>query len=628
MKKITKIKALFIALMMLLSLIAPVTSTAQQTDGFFRGGNDNYQNRDVSIDDGGGISNWGIGETVPLGSGLLILTAVGTGYAIMRRKSYKAYKTHETNKSYNCGATLFLSLALIFGITSCKKNVETISSAATEGVFITLDVDGGNNGSRVIVNPTGHTDPNYATVTFENGDIIYVGNNGAYCGYLEYNGSTSQFEGNVNPTSTADYLHFYFMGNKGAKSEPTSMSITDQTEKYPVISYAHSKEFYSSSTLSYTAKLQNYCAIVRFTTTNINVPITIEGMNNTVEVNFGANNAAAATPTLDNNPYTFSKTGDGQITLHAESSTDRWAILLPQGEVTTAMAYADGYVSNGVFTVPEINTNTYHGGTGGTGISVTMTDVRFSVGASTKVLFAPGNLQAVFATANNSSCTWQFAPTQYSIIGNNTANNAIGNNVVTTAGTVDLFGWVGNSSSLAAYGINNSNGQFDYGFQYNEALKSDWGVVANADNLGGHNDWRTLTNAEWGYLFERRTNASQKYGHGSVNGVNGIIILPDVWVLPLGLSFTAGVSEWTNSYTAAQWEKMEDNGAVFLPAAGLRYSTTVNDDGYVGFYWSSTSFEDYIYMANSVSIQSNSLIPQDYLDRYFGCSVRLARYVN
>lgn len=519
---------------------------------------------------------------------------------------------------------LVMALVMVLGFTQCKKE-QTPTNNENEGVRITLTVEGGNNnGSKVIVNPTGHTDPNYATVTFENGDIIYVGNNGKYCGYLEHNGTN--FSGTVNPESEDDYLHFYFMGNKGAKSEPTSVNITDQTSKYPVISYAHSTKLYSSSTTSYTAKLQNYCAIVKFTTPDISqaTAITITGMNNTVTVNFGANNANPEN-LASGEPYTFSKTGDGNITLHAESNTTRWAILLPKNTATTSTASADGYTPNGTFTVPLIAANTYHS----TGISVEMTAV-FSVGASTKVLFAPGNLQAVYAAANTSSCTWQFAPTQYSIIGNATANTAVGNNVVTTAGTVDLFGWVGKSSDLAAYGINNNNNQWDYGFQNDESLKSDWGVVANAANLGGHNDWRTLTNAEWGYLLTERPNANQKLGLGGIiagSTAKGLIILPDNWTLPEGLGFTSGCSSWANNYyTAAQWEKMEKNGAVFLPATGYRENASVNFVNSYGYYWSSTAFSNgkayfLVFWEGGFNAQNNYY-------RYRANSVRLARDVD
>ncbi len=36
--------------------------------------------------DDGGISNYGIGETVPMGSGLVILLGAGLGYAALKKK--------------------------------------------------------------------------------------------------------------------------------------------------------------------------------------------------------------------------------------------------------------------------------------------------------------------------------------------------------------------------------------------------------------------------------------------------------------------------------------------------------------------------------------------------------------
>ena len=252
-----------------------------------------------------------------------------------------------------------MALALVLGLTQCKKE-----KPQTQGVRITLDVDGGN--SKVDVNPTGGG--TYATVTFQNGDIIYVGNNGSYCGYLQHDGT--HFAGSINDASLSegDYLHFYFMGNKGTTSQPSSVNITDQTSEYPVISYAHSTVKYTSGITHYSAKLQNYCAIVKFTTTDIDADITITGMKNTVTVDFAANNAATSTT---GNPYSFSKDGDGNITLHRQSNTARWAILLPQGEVTTATATATGYASEGTFTVPEITANMYSN----TGVSISMTAV-------------------------------------------------------------------------------------------------------------------------------------------------------------------------------------------------------------------------------------------------------------
>ena len=62
-----------------------------QSDGWFRSnGNDNYNNRTTTIEDainnstpgGHGIDT----DPAPLGSGLIILGALGAGYAVARRK--------------------------------------------------------------------------------------------------------------------------------------------------------------------------------------------------------------------------------------------------------------------------------------------------------------------------------------------------------------------------------------------------------------------------------------------------------------------------------------------------------------------------------------------------------------
>ena len=272
-------------------------------------------------------------------------------------------------------------------------------------------------------------------------------------------------------------------------------------------------------------------------------------------------------------------------------------------------------------------------------ITVKMTPVYFSVGASTKVYFAPGNLQATTSDLG-ANWTWSFASNQWDHIGKATANNKVsGNGKVSENGTVDLFGWVGNtaSSSIPAYGIVWTN---SYSYYSGTSLKSDWGVAANAANnglgLGGHTDWRTPTNDEWGYLFNTRTNASQRYGHAIVNDVRGLIILPDKWILPVGLSFATGnqsyVTNPANVYTSAEWRKMEKNGAVFLPAAGRRTGNTVDkvypDEDYpFGYYYSSTQYNSqYAYF---LSFYTGSLTPQrhDQDSRAYGHSVRLVRPV-
>ena len=242
-------------------------------------------------------------------------------------------------------------------------------------------------------------------------------------------------------------------------------------------------------------------------------------------------------------------------------------------------------------------------------------DGLFSVSSTKQVYFSKGNLQAVCASADadgntRETWTWQFASNQYEV---GTANSAInGDGSVSTAGTVDLFCW---STSATYYGISTITD--------NTGLQGafvDWG-----GNIGS--GWYTLSKEEWDYLFSGRTNAASKYGHGSINGVNGMIILPDSWTLPDGLSFTSGNSSWTNSYTTAEWTQMESAGAVFLPAAGIHIGTGVYDVGNTGLYWSSSVYESNKVYAFRLSFDESSLFSSEE-DKSQGCSVRLVKDAN
>lgn len=79
-----------------------------------------------------------------------------------------------------------------------------------------------------------------------------------------------------------------------------------------------------------------------------------------------------------------------------------------------------------------------------------------------------------------------------------------------------------------------------------------------------------------------------------MNGVNGLILLPDEWNLPDEIvswfTFNAGVSETDyaehNNYTLEQWQQLESLGAVFLPVTGMRYGQEMVDGmEQAGAYW-------------------------------------------
>lgn len=170
-------------------------------------------------------------------------------------------------------------------------------------------------------------------------------------------------------------------------------------------------------------------------------------------------------------------------------------------------------------------------------------------------------------------------------------------------------------------------GYFGWGTGNNPNNTSkDWRDYPSFYDWGKHieGSWRTLTIDEWRYLLTNRTHAISKYGSGTVNGVHGLILLPDYWLLPTGCMFNAGMNGWEgNIYTLTQWQQMEEACAVFLPAAGGRWGTHVDHMYIYGDYWSSTPCSGYY--AYHISSLAYKLEAVNSRNRVCGRAVRLVR---
>ena len=271
-----------------------------------------------------------------------------------------------------------------------------------------------------------------------------------------------------------------------------------------------------------------------------------------------------------------------------------------------------------------------------------------------KVYFSRGNLQ--YQASTN---TWRFAENQWDYVGTQTPDDFgnVGGTVAgsdnsnisqTLSGWIDLFGW-------GTSGWNNGNLYYqpydtewlegiwnpcDYGYgygptdgvNYNYGLtgdyaNADWGVynsISNGGNIPGI--WHTLTISHWRYVFNERTTPSGiRFAKGIVNGVNGVILLPDEWdpsVYTLNYPNRDDAPWNLNVITLTDWAKMEDNGAVFLPAAGYRIGTSVYTVGSYGRYWS-TSYGGCSDSFHVYFNDSNLLFTMSDYGRYYGRSVRL-----
>lgn len=568
------IGALIMSTMISVSLLMPVKSYGQggRTDGFFSNDSEGYNNRDEGATEiSGGITNDPLGA--PLGSGLLIMTAAGAGYVLMKKRR----RTLMT----------IVGAVLMLGMTQCKKH--DVLSTDKQCVKITLDVAGGTK-----------LDVNTATgvVEFTDGDEIIVANAGRFVGKLTFGDEV--FSGFITDPSSDDYLHFYNFGNteiasleEGVSTE-CSISISDQINGLPVISYGCSSEKYSSATTNYVARLQNKCALVKFNVSTMSTfaATIITGMNNKVTVDF--NDAS----------FTYSMEDDGKIALPSGTG-DRWVILLPQNEVSEGVegsAFSGRYKGNRG-AVPQIHADDRLD----EGIDVVMNTLTQPEGALTglftinedgkQVVFAKSNLAYVKATKE-----WMFRNNQYSTVERHEYPTGVN---CAYLDTITLFDWGQTgynhgANSYQPYQTGNKKpdlyvyGDPSYNL-YDCTGKADWGYIAIKNGGNANKQWRTLRAEEWVYIFTDRQDAAEKFGRATVidkknNSHKGVVILPDNWVEPYADCFTGGISVTCeeNTYTYDQWLAMESAGAVFLPYSGYRYSVSTRGMNLYGMIWSST----------------------------------------
>ena len=194
---------------------------------------------------------------------------------------------------------------------------------------------------------------------------------------------------------------------------------------------------------------------------------------------------------------------------------------------------------------------------------------KFTINANgDQVVFSQGNLQWQASTQ-----TYRFATNQWDTIG---ADNVLRSE--------RYDGWI----DLLGYG--KGSNPYNYPMTYAEmdsTVFDDYGnhPISNGGNQAGL--WRTLKLKEWYYIVSTRTGASQKKGQATINGVHGLVLLPDEWTQPARITFTPSPNNWTtNVYSEREWYLMAANGAVFMPATGVLnpYDTTIASVNVSGLY--------------------------------------------
>lgn len=342
------------------------------------------------------------------------------------------------------------------------------------------------------------------------------------------------------------------------------------------------------------------------------------------------------------------------------------------GSIRTSTEYPEGYIVRNRVIKPS--NHLY--------LKVGAIHSKFTINSSgDKVYFSKGNLQY-----NKTTSKWSFMDSQYEraedpgdIVKEDYEDTDI----------VSLFGWgtsgynnivndplaeyyYPNATSAASYTITTGdpsetvydpNNRYHYGPSLNMSVSErdiagtnyDWGVnnpIQNGGDIAGQ--WRTLTAAEWTYLLFTRSastvngTANARYAKATVSGMKGVILFPDSYVHPDGVSKpkSTSINKETvdsdeNIYSASDWTAMENAGCVFLIANGWRGGLKVSilwgtNVDCIGNYWSSTHADEKwawgLTFNDAITIGANhadAIFQVDGIrDRYNGFAVRLVRDIN
>lgn len=201
----------------------------------------------------------------------------------------------------------------------------------------------------------------------------------------------------------------------------------------------------------------------------------------------------------------------------------------------------------------------------------------FSVAGDKQVIFSKGNLQYKATTK-----IWRFAEHQWEVCGDDNIKIASNNPY-----WIDLFAYSASGHVVQPY----ETSTFCSTYFVEDIANTEYDLAwHNKISNGGNQQhmWYMMPASEWSFLFYQRPNSSQLIGGAIVNGVNGLVLLPDNW--DNSISFTPTLIAFTtNIIQKDKWEQMELKGAIFIPATGSRLGTKMENASY-GRYWTGSSF--------------------------------------
>ena len=526
------------------------------------------------------------------------------------------------------------ALVLTFGSSQCKK---TETPTTDESVRITLTA--GYGGEK-----TGFTPSTGAFVwTSGSTEYIYVGgSNHTDClGVLSGTGNgtgSMTFSGTLTTTpNNNETLHFFYLGKGRDGSSVSTLDFSSQDGTLENVTNYHiavGDGSYTSGTVNYATTLEMKMAIAYFDVSGF------KKADETAETVYLHGDEVYTTATVNYQDGTISGTTKGYLNM-GTATAGKYVALIPSVETATELKFDSDSKTGTMRFVNGIRAGKYYVN-GTEALNVTANSLLegtipglFSVSATKMVRFSKGNLQYI---GSATTPYWKFADNQWIYLGTTTGQDSESETVDRDLFCWGTSGWNNGNLLYQPYNTKNTNDySIGYGYGPYDGLtyiidltgsyaNADWGVY-NAISNGGNeqNLWRTLTVEEWVHVCNNRSTLSNiRYVMGNVSGVNGVILLPNDWRTTVH-TLTLGGNCASNTISSSDWEVMEVNGAVFLPAAGYRGGISVSNLGESGYYWSTTCISYNVKLVKSAYFISNNNGVDPFYGTYrnMGASVRL-----
>ena len=471
---------------------------------------------------------------------------------------------------------IFAAMAAMFSLASCQKDEVVANNEAKESPVFTASINAGTTKTTV--------DVSNGKIAWENTDEITITDNGGTSAVYEI-GSLDGTTGKATFTPKSGQPE---LGDGPYTATYGSAPATYQTYSATAGKLYMTAPATSNNSFTFTV----LCGLMKLNLSKSGETIT--------------HIAVTGTPT-GGTKKTYTMYCPGGVDI---SSGKDFFIALPAGSYDKIEVYKHD-ATNG-FMVCSLNTSP-------SSIAVSANHIKPVNASDSKIIFSEcQNLPGVFSVSNNngttikqirfskgnltynvSTTTWGFYELQYNCATAYDAN------------LISLFTWGYDATkSIVPNGAESDNVSTTSG---NLSQEQDWGYT-----IGDGNTWRTLTSAEWQYLFKSRkmSNNGTKSENLTSSGITvesvtfkGVVLFPD--------DFTEQ-DTWKTKYTT--WKALNDAGLVFLPIAGHREADqlkTLNN----GFYWSSSVKDES--NANSLLFDKNNCLPEGYTKRNWGASVRL-----